>query len=153
MCFQNPHRVVEAELAQISLRPPATGQLLEQHWILSRVAEAGRQLIDTADVAAEADVVDSDPLTYVIAVVGDIGNTHLGGGAVLSGVHPFTTCVRDEGGHEGHHRHSPVAGHPVEDVVGDVARMRVESEGAGVAEDHRQSGDVQGLVHDARRDV
>src|SRR5699024_12300815 len=98
-------------------------------------AEASRQIIDPADVTAEADVVDADPLAHVIAVVGDLGYGHLGGGALLSGLDPFAAGDRDEGGHEGHHRHSPVSGHAIETVVGDVARVRAGPEGAGRAEE------------------
>ena len=71
----------------------------------------------------------------------------------LSLAHPARGLHREEHRDERDHRDAAVVGEPLEDVVGDVARMVRDGTARGVGEDDGRGGRVERRVHRRRRDV
>ena len=129
-------------------------------------------------VGADADVVDARNFADVIDMIGNIGDRAarrrifffpscgpLGDGII--GIKPGMQVFdrrrapvlisgvqrRDEFANEVHMDNAAVGGHPLQNVVGNAARVRIDGEGIRVREDHWGTRDSQRVSHGVGADV
>jgi small ligand-binding sensory domain FIST len=175
---QDAQQVAAGQGSAVGLGPAADGEFREERWVGGNVFQADGDVGGSVEVAADADVADARGLADVLDVVGDLGQRGLGSGvgglpigleavqlvevlrvkAAARGLgleagRPVRAVLRHEARHERDHADAAVPGQPGQHLVGHIPRVVADRAGAGMREDHRGRGDVQGVAHRGRRGV